>query len=504
MSVQREHLKRVVESAHRIRATLQPILEAHGERVHFRPTEGGVTMVGLLAARPQRGGAVADLEALASTFEETFKAQCCDIDQGRETPEKAVQSYLIRTAQKQARKLDALNRPSRLTNAPVELLFVSDEIALFDRRGDKQVCDLLALRVDGGRSTPVSIELKSDRQMTRLVAQVTSYAACIDEDADLVAELYAALLGQRVAFDRPCEKWIVWPRASKGADPRGRARPRPHSRRRLSRRRRRLRLSRWGRCLTELRFPFGRLVTPRPASANAPCPLFILGAYPSALHISWTPPHPWKRVKAIPIDDEPTPFWDGADHSSRVAAWREAISFDEKWGEAGDCDLNGSSGAWVESKVLAAFGVRRTDAWITDCLDTYRASDGAKARIADTYAPFARALKAAEASLLEHPSEKEIVEEALRHHRVRLLAELRSCRPDIVVTLGNAALRVLRGLCDDDGELPAALAPEPYGGVREVRIAERVHRVFALAHPASPPRYQAAHGAWLTVSRRAP
>jgi hypothetical protein len=82
------------------------------------------------------------------------------------------------------------------------------------------VCDILALRRDGGRCRPVLLELKDSRMMTRLVEQVTSYAALIDAHADLFAELYGAVLGERIVFDGSVERWIVWPAAGEGPEPR--------------------------------------------------------------------------------------------------------------------------------------------------------------------------------------------------------------------------------------------------------------------------------------------
>lgn len=59
--------------------------------------------------------------------------------------------------------------------------------------------------------------------MTRLVAQVTGYAALIDEHTDLFGELYSVILGRVVALELPCERWIVWPRPrGHEADPRER------------------------------------------------------------------------------------------------------------------------------------------------------------------------------------------------------------------------------------------------------------------------------------------
>ena len=217
---QRQRLQKTIAWAQRIRAELQPILEAHGDRVHFRPSSTGVAMVGLLPERPQRGkSGLRDLARVAADFEAVFAAHCKDIDHGRVTGEKKLQSWLIRDAYTHDRKLDATNTASANTNAPVELVFTSDEISLPTDTG-KIVCDILALRVDGGRTTPVLLELKDDRMLTRLVEQVENYSALIDDHADLFTDLFGALLGQGVVFDGPTEKWTVWPAAGDDVDPR--------------------------------------------------------------------------------------------------------------------------------------------------------------------------------------------------------------------------------------------------------------------------------------------
>lgn len=42
---QREHLKATIQWARKLRAELQPIVDAHGDKVHFWPSSSGVTMV---------------------------------------------------------------------------------------------------------------------------------------------------------------------------------------------------------------------------------------------------------------------------------------------------------------------------------------------------------------------------------------------------------------------------------------------------------------------------
>lgn len=217
--LQRQRLRSTVDWAHKLRGAFQHLLESRGATVHFRPSSTGVTMIGLLPDRPQRGkSGVTNLTRLVANFETEFAACCRDVPHGRVTGEKALQSLLISQAQTNARRLLSINEASAVTDDPVELLFVTDEIAL-PVEGGKIVCDLLALRRDGGRATPVLLELKDSRMLTRLVAQVNSYARLIDDHADLFAELFGALLGERIAFDAPTEKWIVWPAAATGADP---------------------------------------------------------------------------------------------------------------------------------------------------------------------------------------------------------------------------------------------------------------------------------------------
>jgi hypothetical protein len=140
------------------------------------------------------------------------------VTHGRATGEKALQSHLISEAYQNARAMASINTASRVTNDPVELVFITDEIPL-PVLGGKTVCDVLALRRDGGRFTPVLIELKDCRQLKRLVEQVQGYSALMDEHAEAFGRLYEAVLGRSIRFDGATEKWIVWPPLGLGAEP---------------------------------------------------------------------------------------------------------------------------------------------------------------------------------------------------------------------------------------------------------------------------------------------
>ena len=193
---------------------------------------------------------------------------------------------------------------------------------------------------------------------------------------------------------------------------------------------------------------FGRPVLPAKPRANGPRKVLVLGAYPSALHVRWRPPGQVRHIRAIAVDDEPEPFWTGHDEELQIERWRQQVGFQPSWGHVAPCGrLNGSSGVWLDEKILAVLGVERSDTWITDCLDTYFESGKAAARLAEP--DIAGAIEASglvAPTHRSHPSENEIVRESLRDHADRLREEFRTARPIVVVTLGNAALRVLAAL----------------------------------------------------------
>ena len=251
---------------------------------------------------------------------------------------------------------------------------------------------------------------------------------------------------------------------------------------------------------TEYIFPFGRRVKPCIPDITASRPIFILGAYPSALHIRWTPPEPFKPIRAIAVDNEPEIFWNGNREFEYVDDWMIYTRYEPKWGTVALAkELNGSSGRWVNEQVIDVFRVTRKDVWLSDCLDRYRCSDRLKNRIDDTYSKLPKKLGLPKASLLPHPSEDEIVKEAIQKHRTRLLDEIANARPDKIITLGNAALRVLSQIVDTNSDVPRKLVANVnlYGKSIMVHTASgHVAQWYPLAHPAAPKIYQAAHSMW--------
>ena len=251
-------------------------------------------------------------------------------------------------------------------------------------------------------------------------------------------------------------------------------------------------------------FPFGQPLLARPGHGPTPAHLFLLGAYPSAVHIKWIPPNPLRAIKALAVDNEPTPFWDGTDEAESVGQWLANVGWMHDWGIVKPAGrFNGSSGRDLEERYLARFDVKPRDAWITDCLDTYHMSVDVAARIADTYDVLRARLALPGVTLPAHPDESTIKSRAVGHVD-RLRTELLAVTPEILVTLGNAALitaaRVL--------EIPPPLVklshhPAKYGRPVNVTLRGNTIAWYPLAHPAAPPAYRKTHNQWTPADHSA-
>ena len=214
--------------------------------------------------------------------------------------------------------------------------------------------------------------------------------------------------------------------------------------------------------------------------------------------------YPAAAKVALAVDDEPTPFWEGDGELDFIAAWRQGVGFRDEWGHIQAAPrFNGPSGQKLRKMLLDPLALDHGDVWVTDCLDLYHASKGNAGRVTDTYQALVEHLadgpaSLPEASLLPHPTEAEIVRMAISQHIPRLLAEIQICVPDRIVTLGNAALRVIRHLAGAPEDVPSRLsANASYGQPRQLVVGGRSIELVPLAHPAAPAVYQEAHQRWL-------
>lgn len=244
-------------------------------------------------------------------------------------------------------------------------------------------------------------------------------------------------------------------------------------------------------------FPFGRPVQRRRPSAKSKRRLFVLGAAPSALHIAWWSPTR-KLVKALAVDNEPTPFWNGADEEEQIAEWKRLVRFHVgEWGEVATSDVvNGAAGRWLDEHVLAPLGATRDEACLSTCLDTYFADPVMAFAIEERYQPWARDAGMPEARLQPQPRDGALLELAVTSHRERLLHELSVVVPERVITLGKTALRVLRAITETNVG-PARLHPDDrYGVEHPLTLGRRSTLWLALARPQPSPEYAMAHERW--------
>jgi hypothetical protein len=184
----------------RLAGELQHTVRPHEQLVHLRPSASQIRLIDLDPARPQldRGSITTSLGAADQL--RALLASAPDNQPNRPTPEKKLQSWLLARAYKHDRRLLPLSR---------DLTLVTDEQVLLTETS-KIVVDLLAVRETPLGLRPVVIELKSKRELTRLVAQLNAAAPIVDAHRERFARVFAALLAREVQLIGPCEKWMVW------------------------------------------------------------------------------------------------------------------------------------------------------------------------------------------------------------------------------------------------------------------------------------------------------
>lgn len=196
----------------------------------------------------------------------------------------------------------------------------------------------------------------------------------------------------------------------------------------------------------DYRYPFGRPLRAVLPNAAGQRRIFVLGSYPSALHVHWTPPPGLDvgPVQALAVADEPEPFWTGADEQEQVAAWLRSVHAQPEWGLVRPAGrFNGSSGRHIDKQYLGPMGASRGDVWVSDIVNTYFSSSNGAVAIASRYEPVAAALDLPRAQLPARPSTEALIRLAVEQHRDRLIGELEEAEPEHVLTIGNEPLAAL-------------------------------------------------------------
>lgn len=245
--------------------------------------------------------------------------------------------------------------------------------------------------------------------------------------------------------------------------------------------------------------------------------MFVLGVYPSALHVRWTLPSWWRGeqrvVGALAVADEPTVFWDGADADELVSAWTASVGFRHgngsgDWGQVTAAG-NGTSGRPVRDRVLRPLGVEVDDTWFADSVDRFFIKRGGASRqqgdvIDAVYQPFAVEAGLPIASIPARPTPTRLVDIATSEHRERLRRELMEASAPLVVTLGEEARQVMIGVVDDASGPPLqpldrrSLRPDLYGEAGMVRVDDTQAAWYSVVHPGNRDRaWCRLHDGWI-------
>lgn len=225
-----ENLKQIIENAQGIKTILlndsyfKKLIEA---RTHLRPTAKGVSLVSINELTPQIRAR--DIEEFLSVIKFDTHHRSDPEQPKRNTPEKALQSWLISDAYRNRGRMTSIEKAVQdkiETPNDSEVFFVTDEIGLVSEETGKLVkCDILAIRREPKKDgsfywVPMQIELKSARKLTELINQLESYENLFNKSRAEFEKLFSLLLapicgGEIVFGSAQLEKWIVWPWSEK-------------------------------------------------------------------------------------------------------------------------------------------------------------------------------------------------------------------------------------------------------------------------------------------------
>ena len=287
------------------------------------------------------------------------------------------------------------------------------------------------------------------------------------------------------------------------------------------------------------RFPFGILNGPRPVrpAASGVARQIVIGTYPSALHIGWSPPayvsvppQSKGRVASLAVSVEPVAFWDGHDANRLVEEWMAAVGFvmgDEPGGHGQlSAATNGPSGAGLADRYFPALPFAIEDTAFLDVYPVYFVKKGTTARrgqaeaIEQEYNSIVAELSGAQGSrprfvdsqLPLRPTTSQLPHMAAERFAHWLVSVVMELEPQHVVTLGEEVWATL----DLAGLIKRPCAPSlsatrqgGYGRPGELQIAGSVIEWTALAHPGAvrqstqtPVSWGAVHSDWLNANRR--
>jgi len=209
-----EQLEKLVKNAEDIRSEPFQVFKDRlsSKLLWLRPSVNRISAISCCGKTPQLGFSGIKLGKLQEILETQLSPP------RRKTPEKQLQSWLIRQALASGGRLKALDDV-----LGGEWWFVSDEIALTTASKIKLVADLLLVRVDAGElASLVNFELKSKRAMETF-EQVISFRAALEHPRLQEGWKRFAEIMTRKSFQwhpsRETHGVVIWPAVGKGKNP---------------------------------------------------------------------------------------------------------------------------------------------------------------------------------------------------------------------------------------------------------------------------------------------
>jgi hypothetical protein len=204
-----EQLQRLVKNAEKVRSEPFQVFkdELSRELLWLRPSVNSISAVSCCKDTPQLGFSGISIAKLERIIKEPLSRP------KRRTPEKCLQSWLVRQALTSGGRLELLG-----DILGGQYWFVSDEIAL-KTASEKVVADLLLVRVDDdGLASLVNVEIKSERSMETF-RQVISFRKAL-EDPELQADwkrFAEVMIGKNFQWHPSQETHgvVIWPAVGK-------------------------------------------------------------------------------------------------------------------------------------------------------------------------------------------------------------------------------------------------------------------------------------------------
>lgn len=256
-------------------------------------------------------------------------------------------------------------------------------------------------------------------------------------------------------------------------------------------------------------FPFGQPNSVRPTRRALPtAKAVVIGAYPSAFHVSWKAPRyadgpgATGRVRAMAVDVEPEVFWEGneAGGTGLLEAWLKEVDFQEgdKPGQHGHVDSrlpaeNGSSGRKLGLRYLQPLGLRTDEVTFTDIFPVFMVKSGADGKrhqgdaIQIEFNSIAEQMGLQASHLPERIAPTRLPLRAATDFGDRMREDLFDALPKLVITLGEEAWRTVKLVFGFDAHSTVsnfdALYGEAYGRLGTLRLGSHVAKWLPLIHP---------------------